>query len=528
MLKLSPKPSVNLLVAVLFLFGFSSFSYQFATPFNAPKILLITSGWLVLLLQKKVTSRGLPMWILVTLLFPWLSLIWCRDALSGLMFLLAVSLAILPILFQVPSWEKTFGKIILIVACLIAVVGFLQIEGLIFSSLESPNSPSSLFGNPWVSAQFVLMALWFLPEEFKGRRALVLFLALFIVTTGSKTAISGLIFYFVNLCRPLRSFKMKGMVLSLVLGTLGSIWIYFQPPDTIKSILDPGTYLKGYDQQSYIIAKRDPLYQGKTHSLVSRVILWENSTCMVAKEPLRGFGIDQFRVYYPRFSQAVHPDPNLNGMYRPVSAHCFVLTSAISLGIPWTLAFLGFILWFGTQLKRSNHRMAWFYFWVTALWQPVWICLPLLFVFTGAPSRDGKQVSTAFRWILATLIFLLALSEGSLAFQAGQAQTASNSDEVSDLFSFRKAELMFTEGKVSAAHDLFKKNLENDPYSPEALFNSLQTANLSEAVYKLEHEKLKAAFPYFRLFCVSDEMRCQSTQHPINHKTAKDLASFLE
>jgi hypothetical protein len=510
---------MSFLLPHLFLLGFISWSSFFADSFTTPKLIILSLATLALLAKKQLQWRSisavcflLPIWPVVTLFF-------AVNPLKGGLFLAQCALAALPLLFFAPRRTPDTASRFNLETVPFYAAGIISAHALTFwvsGVIEGCDLPffhlfipADIMGNPWLSAQFGVLTLWFLPKTLRGRHIIVGIILLHILSSGSKTAQAGLLLWLILQLPTRYSNKSRLVFLVGAISFAGLFWWSHMPDGFLHAITQPETYLDGYDRQSYIISKRDPLYSGKTHSMISRVILFRNTLAMLNDHPLGGTGAGQFEIYYPRYSRKVYRDPNVNGWYRPVSPHNLLLSAAVEMGLPWALLFGFFILHTGLRFSSTNHRIAWFYFITTGMWQPMSLTFPMFFLFLSAPSSPKRQEpSLLVRRVVLSILIVTAISWIGFECSSAINRTFRHGRDISNLFPFLKAEQFNRESDRVNAHLFFGKALKRDPWGPETLYNYIQTLPPSEESLRNQHELLlRDAFPYFRPFCKDDQMK---------------------
>jgi len=495
----------NAIAVSLFFLGFIIIIPFFELPYLTPKLIVLCIAGLTLYSQKKLVLRATPAWALFLFIWPLMSVLWSINKSDSLVTLGLLGTSIIPALFQINSNHKPFQFTLLIAAWVVMLVGFLEKLGINVIPVESTHIMSSIFGNPWLSAQFVLLCLWFIPKNRILAPHMVV-MTLYILISGSKTVYLGWVYWALislsNLGLLRKLFPLFLISLIIALG----VWVKSQPADLFKNMVDPDSYIQSYSQQEYIIADREELFKGKPLSMMSRIIMWQNTGIMISKRPIAGFGAGQYRTNYPRFSQAAYPDLNINGWYSPVSAHSFPLTAAAELGIPWVLGLLAMCSLYWRQLKFTHHRHALIYLVLSCLVQPFYLTLPIWFIFLLAPGKDherltkerspGQYVNWSFALMLLATVGVIF--SGIHDMRTHLSEIAALSSQVGDDFPFRKAELLHKEGSTDEANQFFQKYLKTDPYSPEGLYNLLQTSNMQPEAINKRKEQIKHAFPFFR------------------------------
>lgn len=526
---------MRLLVPLLFLTGYISWSSFFPDSFTTPKLIILSLAALALLAKKQLQWRNLSNVYFLLPVWPMATLFFAVNPLKGELFLAQCALTAVPLLLFVPGNRKTSSSRFNLETVPFYAAGIISTYALIFwisgltEGFDLPFfhvfMPANLMGNPWLSAQFGVLTLWFLPKSFRGRNMIIGIILLHILSSGSKTAQAGLLLWSILQIPARYSYKSKSLLFFCAMLAAGLIWWSRMPDGFFRAITQPESYLEGYDQQSYIIRKRAPLYSGKAHSMISRVILFRNTLAMLEDHPLGGTGAGQFEIYYPRYSRRVYRDPNVNGWYRPVSPHNLLLSASVEMGLPWAFFFGFFLLHTGLQLTSTKHRMAWFYFIMTGMWQPMSLAFPMVFLFLSAPSSTNKKEPSLLVRHIVTLI-LIVTAIGWISFECSAAinRTARRAKNMSDLFPFLKAEQFSRESDRVSAHFYFTKALKRDPWGPETLYNYIQTLPAEEESLRSQYELLlRNAFPYFRPFCQDDQMKSPTTRNT----TGLDLKDSL-
>ncbi|PIE90756.1 MAG: hypothetical protein CR997_04895 [Acidobacteria bacterium] len=498
----------------------------FDSVYLLPKLLLLSCAIAVLFLSGELTKRAVPLWIFTPVVWAVLSLLWSPDRAMGLSKLALFSVLLLPLSFQLKGCHKTAQKALLAAAWITMSVGFLQHLNIPVLPVETPGITSSTFGNVWLSSMFILLCLWFLPLK-ETRKIHIVAMMLYILLSGSTSVLLGLGYWLITTChRQLPGGAFSAVTLIILLAT-ATVFAFAYPKQLTSYLVNPDRYVREYSRQSHLIASRDQVFKGKSLSAMTRIILWKNSLQMIREKPLSGFGVGQFRVQYPRFSQSAHTDFNLNGMYRPVSTHNFLLTGAVELGLVWLVGVLCCLFYLQKNIRQPAHRHALLFIVWVSLIQPLYLTLPLwsLLILTQTQVKQKNDVKLpqylqAFI-LIAVLFNYLALSLEDIQYKA--AQSKMQSQQVPSRFPQRKAELCYREGNNQKAFELFQKALKSDPYSPELLYNSLQSSNLSETEKSARKAKLKNAFPFFRPLIKSPK----TSDHCEKHKKNKDLQDPL-
>lgn len=507
---------VRIVLTLLLLFSFFVVFPNSDDGYISPKLLCLVFCLGLMTLLGMVRLRKNTIWIWMIVPISALSLLWVQNPYDAFMALLSVCTMVLPVVVQLKDETEWFRWAILgaMLVNLLAMV-FQWTNGTNYAAL-------GVMGNSWASSHLALLTFWFLPKQIARQFWFVLGISLLIGLLGPKSCWIGLgLFWIPKLFSKVRFQDLEPaksmlaiVVLCILLVALAGTMRLFTSPGMLKVLTSPTNYLEQLDKQPYLHTKRAPDFKGKTYSMATRQVLWANTLTMIGQKPFLGYGIGQFATHYPRFSQSKFCDPNMNGDYRPISTHNFILQSAVQFGLLSVVPVCLFLFWMGTQFREWEHRAAWSFFWVVALWQPIWLVLPGLFFFLGAPSENAIHPSRPgiglfLTWMLAVILGFALF----LRFPMGASFDISSPTEPSNIlknlnpeYHVRQGEHFYREDDSANAHTSFGKALRLDPYNPNTLYNFLITnPECQEGL-----TAMKKAFPYFRPFCQEGQMKSET------------------
>ena len=358
-----------------FVFVSSLFDYA-----NLPQSVFIQSGASLLLLICSVATvkrgairlAGSPAGLVVFIFLLWtlVSLTWAHNRYEGMLSLLHLTAC--SILFFLignclgeDKWLKRILVAILAAGTGIGLLGCIQH---LFNVTCIPQAvpPAATFGNRNVASQFVSMVVPLLPALFfcsrrKSLRFLVAFIALVSLSylVFSKTRAGWLASFvsisFVLVCllrdagRGDSLVKIPRKAVAAVLAPIFSLLVLslFLFPTLFQNITGN---IKDALRHSIVIGGRVVLEDTTT----ARFAIWKNSLEMIRDRPILGFGMGNFDVFYPIYSQRAIKDKLFSEELQPRNAHNDFIQTAVERGL---VGLVLFITMFVTIFLMA-HRLA--------------------------------------------------------------------------------------------------------------------------------------------------------------------------
>ncbi|MDY6950591.1 MAG: O-antigen ligase family protein [Thermodesulfobacteriota bacterium] len=298
---------------------------------------------------------GNPVTYTIILFLFWvlLSLGWSRNRYEG--FLVFLHLMSCGIVFFVvshlagaPAWSK---RIIVCIAGMGAGVALLGCAQHVFKIGWIPQQvpPAATFGNRNVASHLVSMVfpilpvVFFLPSTTRlhfakrvGTCLVALLLLTYLFFSETRAAwfacIASVAFLVIASVRDaaakdsLIRIGKKPLLYIVLISVATSIVVAVFPPKPIQDIVNVA-------KQKY--------YTSRLGSVQVRVKMWRNGVEMFKDRPTTGFGIGNFKVFYPRYHARAVIDPAFSEQKRPLNIHNDFLQAAIELGSVGLLLFCG-------------------------------------------------------------------------------------------------------------------------------------------------------------------------------------------
>lgn len=474
------------------------FSFQFAHPFQAPKIF----GFLVvfLLLPHRLNQPISKGWVLLLfwLIWPVVQPIVPMDPLPAIyqrglwLVYLMVVLLIGPL---GESNRMALRKGLGLAGVGVAVYGFIQRVGWDWLSLETPGSPTSFMGNTNFSAHFLLLC-WclavfsFKRSEWVGKSII----ALGMLNSQSRAVIGiWLVLCFFQWVAQQK--YRKSLILLGLVTCLAVVVVFRYDLKTFASYVQkPHSYSHLYNSQPDLIEARDPWFQGKRLSLIARVSLWSNTLGLVEQYPFLGVGAGQFRSYYPSVSQTRFPDVLLNHAYRATSPHNLILELSVAFGLPWLLIGIWLLVKNYSRWQDSFFKQAILSQLALAMVSLNYLSPVIIIVLIMMAPQQREPIRSMHAsnyWKALWLLPLLAVVglDGWHGSQLKQTEWQRVNINVPD----HRARLAMQQGAIVPAWHAQKAALKQDPFGPETLFNAcIMLWNLSEK-YGVEGRDLAIA-----------------------------------
>ncbi|MDY6988732.1 MAG: O-antigen ligase family protein [Thermodesulfobacteriota bacterium] len=348
---------------------------------NLPQGVFIQTAALALLvlasvrvaLEGEVRIRGSALTCTVILFLLWvlISLGWSRNRYEGfLVFLHLMSCGIVFLvvssLADVTAWPRRIIISIVGMAAGVALLGCAQ-QILKITWIPQQVPPAATFGNRNVASHLVSMVfpivpvLFFLPWPRRlrppiriGASLVALLLLAYLFFTETRAAwlaciVSG-VFLIIAFARDAVAEDSlirvdKRMTLQIVLLTVSTVIVLavFAPK--------PIQHLVSISKQKYM----DSI--NRRASVDIRVKMWRNGLEMFKDRPIAGFGVGNFKVFYPLYHARAAIDPAFSEQKRPLNIHNDFFQAAIELGSVGLLLFAGlvaFSLFMAFRLLRQD------------------------------------------------------------------------------------------------------------------------------------------------------------------------------
>lgn len=345
----------------------------------------------------------------------------------------------------------------------------LQTAGLDPWSWHKNPPAGSFMGNPNFAGHFLLLVLCFARRP-QGRMGWLFYLPLIaaILLTGSRACYVGLVIY--GLGHEAIAKRWRPAIWTGLLVTLLGLTVYFRADLRMARtyISHPDVWVAAFVEQPDEADLRDPWFQGKRKSIMTRVLLWQNSLKLIMAEPM-GVGMGRFEAEYA--AVAAGHDVNLSHHYRPRYAHNLVLDLAARFGIPFSIV----CLVIGLVIYREEDR----HYRLGLIIQAIIAMVSLNYI--SAPVVMSlcllRRSSTGFSWTSSrgtTLLCCLGVSAvialGGLAYLKNRA--APPPKWICDvLFPDKNALDAYAAGDLEQAWHYQLDALEADPFGPEIHYN---------------------------------------------------------
>jgi O-antigen ligase/Tfp pilus assembly protein PilF len=332
---------------------------------NLPQTVFIQTISLVLVLaaiinitvhcRVTLTKNPVAYTVLLFLLWVLLSLIWARNRYESLI-VVSHLISCGVVFFTVSSlvdedeWVERILLTIVWAGVGVALLGCVQH---LFKIAWIPQQipPAATFGNKNMGSQVVSMVLPILPivaflptrkktalitKSISPLIALVCFTYLFFTVTRAAWLASGLSLSFVaigliseaartdSLVRASRKIVFP-VILSFVFL---SVVLVFTTPKHFRDFLNVSkqNFVASFNQRA---------------SLDVRLIMWENGIEMFKDRPISGYGIGNFKIFYPVYHRKIAKDPVFSEGRQPVNIHNDFIQAGIELGVGGLLVFSG-------------------------------------------------------------------------------------------------------------------------------------------------------------------------------------------
>lgn len=288
-------------------------------------------------------------------LWPLLCMNWKDDAFSELVIWLVIATAtLLPPLTT--DMRQSLRKAIALSAYFVSTYLLLQKAGFDPLNWFKDPPPGSFFGNPNFAGHFLLLAIClgsFPRSNYRWLAYLLLGTAMTI--TQSRGVYLGLSICIIIRCLQKTSHRMGVLLILSLFLSVPMIHFMREQAPAQNYLFSPKNWTQEFLDQPDEADDREPWFQGKRKSLMTRLLLWQNTTEVVVQNPM-GVGMGMYAPHYWRV--AVGKDVNLSHHYRPDFAHNVILDIAARYGIifsiicimscitvfrrakqPWSLAF---------------------------------------------------------------------------------------------------------------------------------------------------------------------------------------------
>lgn len=255
---------------------------------------------------------------------------------------LAAFLMYLVVRFTCQSWSA--GKLNVLFAIISIAMSLVSAIG-IFQYLFGPGALfaiypyGSSFGNHPFAAEYLLLFLPFTLISFLNGRSIVAIIIhgiaaaasiLYCLYSGCRSAWIGvfLIVVYCGIClivNPslIKAFTRTKILITLLAGILSLSMIHFQPKGFPVQVSHYRTMIRRAQAQWTFLARRN---------------VWKNCLAMLEKQPLQGFGLGNFGIFYPAFHQA-RVKSGFTRNLRFINAHNEFLETAVEQGIPGFIIF---------------------------------------------------------------------------------------------------------------------------------------------------------------------------------------------
>jgi len=441
------------------------FVFAFGSAFRTPKVLATALLLLPLSLRSKRASFSIG--LLVLLSWPIASFAWSVnpwDFVEGLLLLALYVLALLARpLNEVDRDDLSAG----LALAGVATVAYLFVQRLGWDPLLFEQGPAagSFFGNLNFSAHFLLLCLCFLPRRFPFLVPAILAPGILLCASRG-TTLALLVVTWVWLRAHPRRFRVLFSA-AVLIGLLSVLYVFRADlKEGTWWLTHPTAYSQAFKQQPELISERDAWFCGKRLSLMTRMVLINNSSTMIGHYGLFGTGLGQFEVSYPLFAQARMDDMNMSSLYRAGSAHNLLLDVAIQFGIPWLLLALFVTIRFFLHTRDQSR------WWTAVLAQALialfslnylnpMILVPLILL---APDKyqDKLNLQLPRRLISCVLVLLIC----AIAFV-----DLLPHDRPAFLFPENHARSYYSDQNFDPSINWQIQAFLQDPYGPETLYN---------------------------------------------------------
>ena len=357
---------VTTLLFLISPFVFVKSLFDFA---DLPQTAFIQLGALVLLLmwcakaviegEVKLSGNLIGFIIIAFLIWSFVSLIWARNRYEGLLPLIHLSTcaAFFFLATNCLHKNKWINGIILAILASGTGISLLGCAQYIFKLDWIPQAvpPAATFGHRNIASQFVSMILPVVPAVFfytpqkylrflLGFAASVSLLYLFFSETRAGWAAIMVAIFFV-LAALIRDARAKDSLVRVSKKMIGAFFILISVFTLTLVLLHPGFYQSISDiskrafRHEVLVGTAD----GHTETLYNdtmevRLAIWENTLEMIKDRPIAGFGIGNYKVFYPVYHQS---DKVFSEEIQLRTAHNDYLQTAVELGLVGFLLFLG-------------------------------------------------------------------------------------------------------------------------------------------------------------------------------------------
>ncbi|QTA83688.1 O-antigen ligase-related domain-containing protein [Desulfonema limicola] len=319
--------------------------------------------------------NSLISWIIIMFIgWAFLSLCWSVNVYEGVLMLihLGACATVFFLITDIPysqTWMTRILGFVMLAGAVAALLGCLQF---FFSMDFIPQavSPASVFGNRNVASQFISMSLpasvffLFSNQNRKLVSGVIILCLIYLAVSQTRAgwlavfvqaAVMGCFFLFGESRNNLKSLIRK-TAYAVIISFAFLMIVILLNPGLFKPFIPVAKKIFLHEVSVSKNGNEKVIYQD---SMDGRLVWWKNGLEMIKQRPFTGFGLGNFKVFYPAFHQKSAADKNFSEDLQLRYAHNDYIQAAGELGIPGLALFLmlcimPFIMSFKILLSRPD------------------------------------------------------------------------------------------------------------------------------------------------------------------------------